>query len=291
MATSVYDLHAHSTCSDGALSPTDLVTRAAGRGVTHLALTDHDTLAGLAEAQMAATHNGIELINGVEISVTWQRKPLHIVGLGFDIGDPVLNSLLEELQLTRRQRAEKIAAKLAKKGVKEPLEHASRHAQGRLITRPHFARCLIEQGFATDFESAFANYLGQGKPGFVSTEWVSMENALEALHGAGGVAIIAHPRRYRLTHSWMRRLLEAFKAMGGEAVEVVTGGGSPGDVEAMTQLAIKFDLLASVGSDFHDPINPWIELGKLAPLPAALVPVWKALSRPVQNKLAESTLV
>jgi len=290
MPIPVFDLHSHSTCSDGVLSPTELVARAADKGVTHLALTDHDTLAGLAEARIAATNNGIELINGVEISVTWQRKPLHIVGLGFDAADSGLIDLLEELQQKRRQRAEKIAAKLAKKGVKEPLENASRYAKGRLLTRPHFARCLIEQGFARDFESAFAHYLGQGKPAFVSTEWVSMESALEALHSAGGVAIIAHPRRYRLTHSWMRRLLEAFKAMGGEAVEVVTGGGSPGDIEAMTQLATKFDLLASVGSDFHDPINPWIELGKLAPLSASLTPVWNALSGSVRNNLAESML-
>ena len=276
MVNPVYDLHSHSTYSDGSLTPTELVTRAAARGVTHLALTDHDTLAGLAEAGVAASNNGIELITGVEISVTWRRKALHIIGLDFDPLESGLVELLAELQLKRAQRAEKIAAKLVKKGVKEPLEHATRLAQGQLITRPHFAQCLIEQGFAKDFEAAFRHYLGQGKPGFVSTEWVSLERALAELGKAGGRSVIAHPRRYRMTHSWMRRLLDEFKRMGGDGVEVVTGGASPGDIAAMTQLSLKFELMASTGSDFHNPVNPWIELGKLSALPMSLTPVWSS---------------
>lgn len=276
MSLPVYDLHTHSTCSDGALSPTELVSRAAEKGVTHLALTDHDTLAGLAEAKNSAAANGIELITGVEISVTWQRKALHIIGLDFDENNIGLIELLDGIQIKRQQRAEKIAAKLAKKGVRDPLENATRLAKGALITRPHFAQCLIDQGFAKDFESAFRHYLGQGKPGFVSTEWVELESALVALHEAGGKAVIAHPRRYRLTHSWMRRLLIEFKKFGGKGVEVVTGGSSPGDIEAMTQLSNKYELMASAGSDFHTPVNPWIELGKLPKLPAVLTPVWNS---------------
>lgn len=279
MTLPVYDLHAHSTYSDGVLTPAELVERAAKKGVSHLALTDHDNLAGIQEAQQAAVDHDIRLITGVELSVTWQRKSLHIIGLDFDSAGYELVELVAELQELRQQRAEKIAAKLARRGVKDPLENASRHAQGRLITRPHFARCLIEQGYAKDFEAAFRDYLGQGKPGFASTQWVSLERAVECLNRAGGLAVIAHPRRYRLSHSWMRRLLEEFKNLGGAGVEVVTGGGSPGDTEAMTQLATRYGLLASAGSDFHDPVNPWVELGRLPALPDVLSPVWSRFSQ------------
>ncbi|MDF1817816.1 MAG: PHP domain-containing protein [Immundisolibacteraceae bacterium] len=270
----VYDLHSHSTFSDGVLTPTELVRRAADKGVTHLALTDHDTLAGIDEARGAAGDCGIELITGVEISVTWQRKPLHIVGLDFDPENSALRALIDELQLIRRTRAEKIASKLAKKGVKDPLENASTLAKDGLISRAHFARCLISQGFAKNFEEAFRYYLGPGKPAFVSTAWVALEPSLQQLHAAGGVAVIAHPRRYRLSHSWMRRLLGDFKQLGGAAVEVVTGNGSSADIESMSQLATRFELLASAGSDFHDPNNSWVELGRLAPVPGSLTPIW-----------------
>lgn len=274
MKNRVFDLHSHSSCSDGALSPTELINRAVAQGVTHLALTDHDTLAGLAEARQAAERSPLQLINGVEISATWQGKSLHIIGLDFDPAAPELNQLLEVLQLKRQQRAEKIAHKLSKKGVQDPLAHAHRLAKGRLITRPHFAHCLVEQGFAVDFQSAFKHYLGQGKPAFVATQWEELESVVEAIHLAGGRVVIAHPRRYRMTHSWMRRLMEEFKAMGGDGVEVVCGGGSPGDRQAMTELATRYDLMASTGSDFHDPRNNWIELGKLPAIPADLQPIW-----------------
>ncbi len=283
----VYDLHCHSTCSDGRLTPAELVARAAQKGVTHLALTDHDTLAGLPDAMEAATTWDINLITGVEFSVSWQRKPLHILGLDFDAAAPGLVALVETLQIIREQRAEKIALKLEKKGVKEPLEHARRFAGGKLITRPHFAHCLVEQGFAKDFESAFRYYLGQGKPGFVATQWVELETVVGEIRRAGGRAVIAHPRRYRLTHSWMRKLLKLFKECGGEGVEVVTGGCSPGDIEAMAQLAVRFELMASAGSDFHDPANPWVELGRLASLPGTLSPIWSQFDDQASNRVSE----
>ena len=274
MSPSVYDLHCHSTCSDGRLTPTELVERAADKGVTHLALTDHDTVMGLAEAGDAALRKGIQLISGVEVSVTWENKPLHMIALNFDPEHPQITSLMRDQDQLRQERSERIALKLEKKGVKDPLGAALANANGGMISRPHFAQCLIDQGFAKDFESAFQGYLGIGKPGYVSTQWVSMESAVASVVAAGGVAVIAHPRRYRLSHSWMRRLLQAFKDMGGVGVEVVTGGGTQGDRESMSQLAERYQLLGSVGSDFHTAENPWVELGRLKPLSANVEPVW-----------------
>ena len=274
MSDPVYDLHCHSTCSDGRLSPTELVNRAAGKGVTHLALTDHDTVMGLPEARLAAEAKGLKLISGVEVSVTWENKPLHLIGLDFDSTDSNIIQLMSSQDQLRQERSERIAHKLEKKGVKEPLAAALANANGGMISRPHFAQCLIDQGYAKDFESAFRGYLGIGKPAYVSTKWVSMESAVANLVAAGGVAVIAHPRRYRLSHSWMRRLLEEFKAMGGVGVEVITGGGSQGDRDSMAILAERYQLLGSVGSDFHTAENSWVELGRLKPLPASVEPIW-----------------
>ena len=247
MSTPVYDLHCHSTCSDGRLSPTELVNRAADKGVTHLALTDHDTVMGLAEAADAAQQRDICLISGVEVSVIWENKPLHMIALNFDPDHEQITGLMVEQDRLRQERAERIARKLEKKGVKAPLAAARAYANGGMISRPHFAQCLIDQGFATDFESAFRGYLGVGKSGYVSTKWASMESAVACVVAAGGLAVIAHPRRYRLSHSWMRRLLEGFKAMGGVGVEVVTGGGNQGDRDSMSQLAQRYQLLGSAG--------------------------------------------
>ncbi|MBL4622247.1 MAG: PHP domain-containing protein [Immundisolibacteraceae bacterium] len=278
MSDPVYDLHCHSTCSDGRLSPTDLVNRAAQKGVTHLALTDHDTVMGVDEARIAAQASNLNLITGVEISVTWENKPLHMIGLNFDTSHSSISQLMNSQDLLRQERSQRIAHKLEKKGVKEPLAAALANANGGMISRPHFAQCLIDQGYAKDFESAFRGYLGAGKPAYVATQWVSMETAIENLTAAGGVAVIAHPRRYRLSHSWMRRLLEEFKAMGGVGVEVITGGGNQGDRDSMSLLAERYQLLGSVGSDFHTAENSWVELGRLKPLPASVEPIWSCFT-------------
>ena len=274
MRQSVYDLHCHSSYSDGQLTPEQLVRRAAAHGVTHLAVTDHDTVAGLDEASASARAQQVSLITGVEISVTWERKNIHLVGLDFDPEYPPLIELLRSLQSRRLERAEKIASKLARRGVESPLEQAMQLATGPLVSRVHFAHVLVAQGFANSFADAFKYYLGQGKPAYVTTNWATMAEAVNAIVAAGGLMVIAHPRRYRLSHSWMRRLLKEFRQAGGCGIEVITGSRRNGDTESATALALRYGLLGSIGSDFHTPENGWVELGRLASLPAELQPVW-----------------
>ncbi len=204
--TENYDLHCHSTVSDGALSPTELVQRAYEQGVTSLALTDHDTVAGLSEAQAAATEAGITLIPGIELSASWQNKCFHIVGLGIDPEFPPLRDATRSLQLMRTERAEKIAAKLEKKCIPGALEAVKKAAGNGMITRSHFADFLLSQFHVSSQQEAFDRYLGAGKAAFVSTTWTDMELAINWITQSGGIAVLAHPLRYKLTASWMKRL-------------------------------------------------------------------------------------
>ena len=270
-----YDLHTHSRQSDGTLSPTELVTRAAAAGVEVLALTDHDTLSGLEEARTAAQAAGIRLVPGVEISVTWNRQTIHVVALNVDPAAPELRAGLERLQEFRVWRAEEIGRQLAKAGIEGATEGARRHAQGVLISRTHFAHFLVETGRAKDLRAVFKKFLVKNKPGHVSGQWAGLEEALGWIRAAGGQAVIAHPARYRLTNSKLRRLISEFRDCGGEGLEVVSGSHSQQDMHNMASLARQCELLASRGSDFHGPENPWIELGRLPELPAGLVPVWR----------------
>ena len=273
--TENYDLHCHSTVSDGALSPTELVQRAHEQGVTSLALTDHDTVAGLSEAQAAAAEAGITLIPGIELSASWQNKCFHIVGLGIDPEFSPLRDATRSLQLMRTERAEKIAAKLEKKRIPGALEAVKKAAGNGMITRSHFADFLLSQFHVSSQQEAFDGYLGAGKAAFVSTTWTDMELAVNWITQSGGIAVLAHPLRYKLTASWMKRLLTAFKDAGGQGIEVVTGRYNSDEIKTVANYATLFDLAGSVGSDFHSPANQWVELGRLAPLPPNIKPVWE----------------
>ena len=273
-----YDLHCHSTASDGALSPTELVRRAHEHGVTSLSLTDHDTVAGLGEAQAAATATGIILIPGIELSTSWQNKCFHIVGLGINPDYPPLREATRNLQIMRTERAEKIADRLEKKRIPGALKAVKNAAGDGMITRSHFADFLLSQFHVSTQQEAFDRYLGAGKAAFVPTTWSDMELAVSWITQSGGVAVLAHPLRYKLTASWMKRLLSAFKEAGGLSIEVVTGRYNSDEIKLVADYATRFELAGSVGSDFHSPDNQWVELGRLAPLPANIKPVWELLN-------------
>ncbi len=272
----VYDLHSHSTASDGFYSPTDLVLRAAAAGIKVLGLTDHDTTAGLPEAGLAVQEAGIHLIPGVEVSVTWEKKTLHVVGLNIDARHAPLQAGLCQLEAIRADRAREMGDRLAKTGVFGIFEEAKAMAGTGMITRTHFAHCLVRRELAADVRDVFGRYLTAGKPGYVPTRWADITVAIHWIRDAGGVAVLAHPHRYQLTGSWLRRLLGEFKEMGGEGLEVLSGTASPGEVQSSAALALRFGLLASCGSDFHGPDEGWPKLGRLPALPAGLEPIWNA---------------
>jgi predicted metal-dependent phosphoesterase TrpH len=274
----IYDLHCHSNASDGALSPAELVQRAHERGVTSLALTDHDTTAGLVEAQAASATTGVKLIPGIELSTSWQNKCLHIVGLGINPEHPPLAEATHNLQIMRLVRAERIAEKLEKKRIPGALEAVKKAAGDGMITRTHFADFLLSQNHVSTQQEAFDRYLASGKPAYVSTSWVEMSQGINWITESGGIAVLAHPLRYKLTANWMNRLLTAFKEAGGQGIEVITGRINADEIKLMAGYAIRYELAGSVGSDFHSPANQWVELGKLAPLPKGITPVWELLS-------------
>ncbi|MCF8005441.1 MAG: PHP domain-containing protein [Chromatiaceae bacterium] len=269
------DLHTHSTASDGTLAPRDLMARAARQGVEMLALTDHDTLAGLDEAAAAATEHGLRLVSGVEVSVTWGGRTVHIVGLDVDPACAALRSGLAGLQAYREQRAAEIADRLDRAGWPGALEGARAQASGELVGRTHFARFLVQRGAAKDLRSVFKHFLVKGKPGHVAGEWTTLEAAVGWIRAAGGQAVIAHPARYGLTRSKMKRLLDDFRACGGRGIEVVSGSHSRDDYFTFARWAREQGLLASAGSDYHGPESPWLELGRLPALPEGCQPIWE----------------
>jgi predicted metal-dependent phosphoesterase TrpH len=270
-----YDLHCHSNCSDGLLAPPELVERAVVRGVDVLALTDHDELKGLAAAREAAARWGLRLIDGVEISVLWEDIPLHIVGLAVDPGHGALAGGLAAVRAGRESRAQRIAQHLEACGIAGTLAGARRYAKNpQLLSRAHFARYLVEAGHAADTNAVFRKYLTPGKPGYVPHQWPMLAQALDWIHGAGGIAVIAHPGRYALDGAQCNRLLGEFVALGGRAVEVVTGSHAPDDFVTWARHARRFGLLASAGSDFHGPGEGHRDLGNVPALPAGCEPVW-----------------
>lgn len=272
---SCYDLHSHSWVSDGTLSPAALVQRAAAAGVDVLALTDHDDTAGSAEARRAADAAGLTLLPGVEISVTWQGMTVHIVGLNIDPEAPELLAGLARLREFRDWRAREIGLRLAERGLAGAYEGAAALSRGRIISRTHFAHYLVSCGCGKDVREVFKHYLRRNKPGHVAGQWAALDEAVGWIRAAGGVAVVAHPARYELTATKLRRLLGEFSECGGEAMEVVSGSHTPADVQTMARHARTLGLLASSGSDFHGPENPWVELGRLPPLPDGLIPVWQ----------------
>ena len=273
--TDIYDLHSHSIASDGALSPTELVKRAYEKGVTVLALTDHDTTNGLAEAQQAAAELGMRLINGIELSASHLNQCLHIVGLNIDPNNPALSEGIAQQQKIRDLRAKQIAEKLEKKKIFGAYEFVTQAAGNGEITRSHFADFLLTHQHVTTQQEAFDRYLSKGKPAFVPTVWASLEETVAWIKAAGGVAVVAHPLRYKLSVKWMNRALAVFKQAGGQGIEVVTGRASLDEIRISQQFAEKHQLYASAGSDFHAPDNLYLELGRLAAMPAGLKPVWE----------------
>ncbi len=267
------DLHSHSNCSDGVLSPSALVERAAAQGVGLLAITDHDTTAGVAEARAAAQRLGLRLIAGVEISVSWRGQVLHVLGLDVDPEHPGLAAGLRGLEQMRVDRAERMAAKLERAGVSGALEGARTQAGDTVPGRSHFARFLVEAGHARNIERAFKRYLVRGASCYVACQWATLEEALDWIVGAGGRAVLAHPARYRMSRTALRRTLDAFSEAGGAGLEVISGNQAPEVTATLAAHARDFGLLASSGSDFHIP-GAGPELGRLAPLPAGCTPVW-----------------
>lgn len=269
-----YDLHTHSTASDGTLSPEALVRRAHAKGVDVLALTDHDTTAGCAAAHAVAAELGLCLVSGVEISVSWSAATLHILGLGIDPDNEPLRHGLAGLGQYRAQRAVEIGRRLQAHGIDAAHDGARRHAGDAEVGRTHFARFLVEQGHARDLRDAFKNFLTLGKPGYVSGAWAELAQAVAWIRDAGGQAVIAHPARYKFTATKLRRLIGEFKECGGVGMEVVSGSHSRDEIFSYAHHARQHGLLASCGSDYHGPAKPWVELGRLPALPAGCVPVW-----------------
>ena len=268
------DLHLHSTASDGTLDPAALVAHVAACGVTLMALTDHDTIAGIETAAGAARERGIGFIAGVELSAAWRGRAIHVLGLAVDPSRAALARALAGQQALREARAEAIAAKLDAAGAPGTRALEVIRAAGSLPTRTHFARQLVAFGAAADAGAAFDRWLGRGKPGHVKSEWPELAEATAWITAAGGKAVIAHPMRYPLSAGARREMCAEFKAAGGSGVEVVTGGGGSRDRELAISLAVRTGLEGSVGSDFHDPAVPWNPPGRLAKLPASIRPVW-----------------
>ena len=270
-----FDLHNHSTSSDGLLSPTELMELGARQGVQAMALTDHDTVDGLEEAAQAAGRLGIGFVNGVEISVSWGETTVHVVGLAFDPDSAVLAQGLRSIRDGRLGRAQRMAAALGKLGHTGTLEAALVLAgDEKRLSRTHFARHLAESGAVRDAQQAFDKYLGKGKPAFVQHRWASLEDAMSWILGAGGVAVLAHPGRYGLKPLGRATLLDEFRRLGGEAIEVVTGSHRPEEYATWRRVAEEYGFLASRGSDFHGPGESPVMPGGRPPLPASLVPVW-----------------
>jgi len=272
----IIDLHSHSTISDGTLTPSELLAHASKQEVNVLALTDHDSVAGLAEAGEAAKQLGITLINGVEISTSWNGQTIHMLGLGVDPTYQPLLDGLEKICEYRAWRAEEIGRRLTKKRIEGSYEGAKAFAQGALIARTHYARFLVDAGYCKDIREVFKKYLVRGKPGYVPGKWADIEEAVTWVLGAGGIPIIAHPARYRLTAGRLRKLLAEFKKIGGLGMEVVSGSHSVDETQTMANHAKKAGLLASQGSDYHGPENQWIELGRLRPMPDSCKTVWES---------------
>ena len=274
------DLHTHTLASDGALSPEALVDLAIASGLCTLAITDHDEVSGTEVATAYAADKDLQIIPGVELSVTWGNMTIHLVGLQIDPKNRALNEGLDRLRQFRNWRAEEMGRRLDKAGIPGAYLAAKEYAQGRVLSRTHFARFLVENGSAKDMGDVFKRYLKPNKPGYVSGEWATLAEGVEWIKGAGGVASIAHPARYKLTATKLRRLCSEFIACGGEGLEVVSGSHSAEDNQRMAKLAADMDLLASAGSDFHDPQRPWIRLGKLPTFPVSLKPVWSRWDTP-----------
>jgi predicted metal-dependent phosphoesterase TrpH len=269
------DLHCHSVVSDGTLTPEALACRAHANGVQIWSLTDHDEIGGQERAKKAAEDLGMQYISGVEISVTWSSQTVHIVGLGIDHTNAALVEGLYQTRTGRSKRAKAISAQLDQIGIKNAYEGALQFVGNpELISRTHFARFLVDSGVCKDTNEVFANYLVEGKPGYVGHEWANLTDAVNWITQAGGIAVIAHPGRYNYTSLQLDELYSQFKDMGGRGIEVVTGSHTKDEYKTFAKVALQYGFLASRGSDFHSPTESHVDLGTLPDLPSQLQPVW-----------------
>jgi predicted metal-dependent phosphoesterase TrpH len=269
------DLHCHSNVSDGVLAPEAVAKYAHGSGVDAWALTDHDEIGGIARARAAAEGLGMRFVAGVEISITWANATVHIVGLQIDEQHPTLVKGLTDTRAGRDARGREIAAQLEKAGIPGAYEGALKYvANPDLMSRTHFARYLVEIGVANNTPDVFRKYLTEGKPGYVPHRWASLQDCVGWIRGAGGIAVIAHPGRYRFSQLAQGQLFDEFKQLGGAAIEVVTGSHTPDQYPVYAQLANSYGFLASRGTDFHAPGESRIDFALLPPLPANVKPVW-----------------
>ncbi len=270
-----FDLHCHSTHSDGLLQPAAVVARAAARGVDVLALTDHDELSGLAEARTAADAAGITFVCGAELSVTWEDQTIHVVALQIDPANETLGAGLDAVRTGRTARGRRIGEALAAAGIAGAWEGAQRYVTSeRLVSRTHFARFLVEAGHVREMKDVFKRFLVPGKPGYVTHAWAPLDHAVGWIHAAGGQAVLAHPGRYKVSASGLRRLLADFRDAGGDGIEVLSSAHTAAQYAQFAALARVYGLLASCGSDYHGPGESYLDLGDLPPLPAGVTPVW-----------------
>ncbi|MBD3754560.1 MAG: PHP domain-containing protein [Gammaproteobacteria bacterium] len=285
------DFHCHTQASDGALSPRALIDLAKHYNVSHLAITDHDTTRGYEQALDYATEQGIQLFSGVEASCEWEGHSIHIVGLDFDVNNPALQQGLQHIRDLRWQRANAILAKLLEKPNFNHLnltELLQQQVGQGVVGRGHFAQILIEQHYVKNSQQAFDKYLKKGRIGYVKSQWPALQQVVEWITGAGGIAVIAHPGIYGFTSRKLNRLIESFIEAGGQGMEVVNQPRHSADITGMAERAKRYGLLSSLGSDFHRPEQHWRGLGWLAPLPAHCKPVWQAFKTPLQPNLSAS---
>ena len=269
------DLHSHSFYSDGVFSPSEVVKLASQAGCELFSLTDHDTTEGSAEAKLEADKLNLSLINGVEISAFWRNMAIHILGLGIDINNDILQTGLEHNQKLRKERAEKIALGLWRSGIKDALEKTQSFSKTDMLTRTHFAQMLISEGYCKDMKAVFRRYLTGKKPGGVGVKWKGFEEVVHWIHAAGGKALIAHPLRYRMTNTKIKKLLIDFKGVHGDGLEVVTGTSTQDEINLSSQWTKDYNLLASCGSDYHGWPNQRIRIGNLKNLPDSERAVWR----------------
>ena len=272
----IVDLHSHTTASDGILTPSELVKRAADNQINMLAITDHDTIKGLLEAKAAIERDNlpVKLIYGVEVSTMWKNNEIHIVGLNIDIQNSHLLELLTAQEQSRIDRAISISEKLAKVSIDNAYEQAQEFSKGDIVSRAHFARFLVANNYVKDIKRAFKKYLGKSGYAYVPAKWCSIADAVNAIHAAGGQAVLAHPTRYDLTLTKLKLLISEFKSYGGDGIEVSQSRQTQDDLQRLAKLANEFELLASQGSDFHDLLN-YLDLGKTTPLPGSVTPIWQ----------------
>ena len=268
----IFDLHSHTRVSDGTLTPPELLARAIEKAVDVLAITDHDTID--AYQQLPASYESVRLIPGIEFSTQWQNTGIHILGLNFDLHSDAIKEGARFQTDARLIRARIISEKLARKGIDNAFEGASKLACGSYVGRPHFAQHLVDIGKVSSIQAAFKTYLGTGKAGDVKQTWADLSQTIDWIRDAGGIAVLAHPLKYKLTNSKLKRFLDDFKKLGGQGIEVVSGRQLPYQTQYIAGLCEQKDLLASCGSDFHSPGKHWAELGKFAALPSRVTPVW-----------------